>query len=164
MSHAPSPPESVTCPACGAIGPPQGRFCWLCGAELALLAPAKEHKPADAAGAARLSPAQQRLAIWLVVILVAILGLGVAAAQDRWVAAVIPTLLVVLIGTSSARASGQPWSPGKTAAVAVTTAAGTILTTIAVTIVTLAIVVLVVLATVIALIQQCFEALGGAGA
>lgn len=103
------------------------------------------------------------------VILVAILGLGVAAAQDGWVAAlyvvaVIPTLLVVLIGTSSARASGQPWSPGKTAAVAVTTAAGTILTTIAVTIVTLAIVVLVVLATVIALIQQCFEALGGAGA
>jgi len=168
VSYAPPPPDfPVACPACGAAGPPQGRFCWLCGAELAPLAPAKEQKPADAAGPARLSPAQQRLAIWLVVILVAMLGLGVAVAQDRWVAvlyvvAVVPTLLVVLLGTTSARAGGLPWSPGKTAAVAVSTAVGTVLTTIAVVIVTLAIVVLVVLATVIALIQQCFEALGGA--
>lgn len=126
----------------------------------------KDQDGVIAAEAVGLSPAHQRLLTWLVVIVVAVLGFGVAASQDwfvavLYVAAVVPTLLVVLIGTTSARARGQPWTPGKTAAVAASTAAGTVLTTIAVVVVTLAIMVLVLFAMVIALVQQCFQALGG---
>jgi hypothetical protein len=151
----------------------QGRFCWLCGGELpALVAPSqeiveiKDQDDVIVAEAVGLSPGHQRLLTWLAVSVVAVLGFGVAASQDwfvavLYVAAVVPTLLVVLIGTTSARARGQPWSPGKTAAVATTTLAGTVLTTVIVVIVTLAIMVLVLFAMVIALIQQCFQALGG---
>lgn len=127
----------------------------------------KDQDEIVAAEVVGMSPAQQRLLTWLAVFVVALLGFGVAASQD-WIIAtiyaviVLPTLLVVLIGSSSARASGQPWTPGKTAAVATTTLAGTILTTIIVVVVTLAVLVLVVFAMFIALVQQCFEALGGA--
>ncbi len=113
-----------------------------------------------------MSPAQQRLLTWLAVVVVAVLGFGVAVSQD-WIVAtiyaviVLPTLLVVLIGSTAARTRGQPWTPGKTAAVATTTLAGTVLTTVIVVVVTLAVLVLVIFAMFIALIQQCFEALGG---
>jgi hypothetical protein len=126
----------------------------------------KEEEPVIVAEVVGISPGHQRLLVWLAVIVVAIVGFGVAASQDwvvaaLYVVAVVPTLLVVLVGTSSARARGQPWSPAKTTAVAASTAAGTVLTTIAVVIVTLAVIVPVLFAMVIAMVQQCFQALGG---
>jgi hypothetical protein len=99
---------------------------------------------------------------------VAVVGFGVAAAQDWSIAilyavAVVPTLLIVLLGTTRARAKGTPWTPGKTAAVAATTAAGTVLTTVIVVVVVLAVAVLVAFAMLIALFEQCVQALGGGG-
>ena len=157
------------CAECGAQRHPEGRFCWLCGGALPeITAPAKEATVIAEDGPGRLSSGQQRLLIWMAVILVAIVGFGVLASRDWTIAilyavAVVPTLLVVLVGTTSARARGTPWSPGKTAAVAATTAAGTVLTTVAVVIVVLAVAVLVLFALIIAMFQQCLEALGGGG-
>jgi hypothetical protein len=164
--------SAANCPSCGASRRADARYCWLCGAELPSLAatkPAKEAKDDIVlAEAVELSATDQRLLVWLAVIVVALIGFGVAYAQDSFVAllyavAVVPTLLVILIGTTRARASGAPWSPAKTTTVAITTALGTLLTTIAVVVVTLAVMVLVLLAMAIALIQQCFAALGGGG-
>jgi hypothetical protein len=112
------------------------------------------------------SDSGHRLAIWLGVIVVMIVGFGVLASQDGlWAAlfliAVVPTMLVVLMGTTSARQRGQPWTPAKTAAVAVTTAATTVASTILIAIVVAAVAVLVLFAAVIALFQQCLNALGG---
>jgi hypothetical protein len=108
----------------------------------------------------------QRIAIWIGVVVAAILGFGLLASQD-WVwatlfaVAVVPTLLVVLIGTTSARSRGQPWTPAKTAGVAVATAATTVASTIAIAIVAAAVAVLVLFALMIALFEQCLSALGG---
>jgi hypothetical protein len=106
--------------------------------------------------------------IWLLVIVVAVVGFGVLASKDWLIAAlyavaVVPTLLVVLLGTTLARSQGTEWTPGKTAAVAVTTAVGTVLTTVIVVVVALAVAVLVLFAMVIAMFEQCLQALGGGG-
>jgi hypothetical protein len=102
------------------------------------------------------------------VIVVALVGFGVAASKDWLVAilysvAVVPTLLVVLLGTTLARSKGAPWTPGKTAAVVATTAAGTVLTTVIVVVVLLAVAVLMVFAMFIALFEQCVQMLDGGG-
>ena len=99
-------------------------------------------------------------------IVAALIGFGLLASQD-WIwatlfaVAVVPTLLVVLIGTTSARSMGQPWTPAKTAGVAVATAATTVVSTIAIVIVVAAVAVLVLFAAIIALFEQCLRALGG---
>lgn len=159
----------ASCPQCGAQRHPEGRFCWLCGGVLPEIAASvtKKDAPAEAVPST-LSATQQRLMIWMAVILVAIVGFGVLASKDWTLAilfaiAVVPTLLVVLVGTTSARARGTPWTPGKTAAVAATTAASTVLTTVIVVIVVLAVAVLVLFAMIIAMFQQCLEMLGGGG-
>jgi hypothetical protein len=165
----------ASCPECGATRQPAARYCWLCGGVLPEIVapPPVAGKEIVAAQLAKdssngLSPGQQRALVWLAVILVALLGFGVSVAADLtigilYAVAVVPTLLVVLIGTTSARAKGQPWTPAKTVTVAATTAAGTVLTTIAVTVVALAVMVLVIFAAAIAMIAQCFQALGGGG-
>jgi hypothetical protein len=145
----------------------EGRYCWLCRAVLPeILSPAKNEIIVAEVVGSRLSAGQQRLLIWLAVFVVAVVGFGVAAAQDWIIAilyavAVVPTLLVVLLGTTMARAQGTAWTPGKTAAVAVTTAVGTVLTTVLVVVVALAVAVLVIFAMIIALFEQCLQALGG---
>lgn len=157
------------CAECGADRHPRGRFCWLCGTVLAeMAAPAKEEVVIAEVVPTGLAPGQQRLLIWLAVILVAIVGFGALASRDWTIAilygvAVVPTLLIVLVGTTSARARGAPWTPGKTVAVAATTAAGTVLTTAIVVIVVLAVAVLVLFAMIIAMFEQCVQALGGGG-
>ena len=130
--------------------------------------PAKSEIPVAELATSGLADSQQRLLIWLGVIVVAVVGFGVAAAKDwaiaiLYVCAVVPTLLVVLFGTTLARAKGTPWSPGKTAAVVVTTAAGTVVTTVIVVVVALAVAVLVAFAMIIALFEQCLQMLGGGG-
>src|SRR5262245_790384 len=103
-----------SCPQCGAETPPGANYCWLCGSKqvLAEPTPAKAH-------ATRPFPPGQRLLVWLAVIVVAVLGYGVVRARDPGIAAlyliaVLPTLLVVLIGRAAARWRGQPWSPSRT--------------------------------------------------
>jgi hypothetical protein len=157
------------CAECGAERHPEGRFCWLCGAVLAdIVLPQKEEVIVAEVVPASLSAGQQRLLIWLAVVLVAIVGFGALASQD-WIIAslfavvVVPTMLVVLLGTTSARVRGTPWTPGKTVAVAATTAASTVLTTVIVVIVVLAVAVLVLFAMIIALFEQCLQMLGGGG-
>ena len=157
------------CAECGAQRHPEGRFCWLCGAVLPeMAAPAKEVIVIAEEVPTGLASGQQRLLIWLAVILVAIIGFGALASQDWTIAilygiAVVPTLLIVLVGTTSARSRGTPWTPGKTVAVAATTAAGTVLTTVIVVVVVLAVAVLVLFAMIIAMFEQCVQALGGGG-
>ena len=162
----------AVCAECGAQRHPKGRYCWLCGGVLPeVVSPSKAAEsevPVAELASAGLADSQQRLLIWLGVIVVAVLGFGVAAAKDWAIAilyavAVVPTLLVVLFGTMLARAKGTPWTPGKTAAVVVTTAAGTVLTTVMVVVVVLAVAVLVAYATIIALFEQCLQMLGGGG-
>lgn len=158
------------CAECGALRHAEGRFCWLCGAVLPeIFSPASEEIIVAEVVGSRLSARQQRLLIWLAVLLVAVVGFGVAAAQDWVVAtlyavAVVPTLLVILFGTTLARAQGTPWTPGKTAVVAATTVAGTVLTTVIMVVVVFAVVVLLLFAMFIALFHQCLQALSGGGA
>jgi len=151
------------CGQCGAQRRVEARYCWLCGTAQPPLEPTH---PAPIVAELVRSDSSQRLAIWLGVVVAAIVGFGVLASQDwLWAAifliAVVPTLLVVLVGTTSARQRGQPWTPAKTAAVAVTTAATTVASTIAIVIVVAAVAVLVLFAAVIAMFQQCLNALGG---
>lgn len=129
--------------------------------------PAPE-EPLPAAIVAEFPPGQQsqRIAIWIGLLVAAVIGFGLLASQDWFWAVlfaitVVPTLIVVFLGSTSARSRGQPWSPGKTATVAVATAATTVLTTIAVVVVAAAVAVLVLLAAIIAMFEQCLSALGG---
>ena len=171
MAETPTTSESpfAACVECGAQRHPEGRFCWLCGCVLPeMAAPVKEKTVVAEAAPASLSAGQQRLLIWMAVILVAIVGFGVLASKDWTIAilfavAVVPTLLIVLVGTTSARARGTPWTPTKTVAVAATTAASTVLTTVIVVIVVLAVAVLVLFAMIIAMFEQCLQMLGGGG-
>jgi hypothetical protein len=158
------------CAECGAQRHAEGRFCWLCGGVLpGLHLPASEEIIIAEVVGSRLSAGQQRLLIWLAVFLVAVVGFGVAAAQDWIIAilfavAVVPTLLVILFGTTLARAQGTPWTPRRTAVVAATTVAGTVLTTVIMVVVAFAVVVLLLFAMFIALFHQCVQALSGGGA
>ncbi len=161
-------PENVESPfagcyQCGAPRHARAKYCWMCGAGQ----PAVDQAP-PVAIVAEMPPGEsgQRIAIWIGVVVAAVIGFGLLASQD-WIwatlfaVAVVPTLLVVLIGTTSARSRGQPWTPAKTTTVAVATAATTVVSTIAIVIVAAAVAVLVLFAAMIALFEQCLKALGG---
>jgi len=154
------PEAAPTCPQCGAETPPGANFCWLCGAKqvLASSTPAK--------ATARPLPPVLQLLVWLAVVVVAVLGYGVVQARDPGIAvlyltAVLPTLLIVLVGSAAARWRGQPWSPGKTAAIAATTAATTVASALAVALIAAVVMALMLVAAVIALLTACFAAAGG---
>jgi ribosomal protein L40E len=149
-----------TCPHCGAETPPDARYCWLCGAK-------------QVADSAQLVPARppiaaprQRLLTGLAVLLVAVIGYGALRSQDRVIASiyllgVVPALLVVLARAIAARRRGQPWSAGKTAAVAVTTIATTVFSAVVVALAAAAVMALMVVAALIALFTVCMAAAGG---
>ena len=150
----------LACPHCNAQIVPNANFCWLCGAKYVAAS------PAYAATKGKTPESGQRGIVWLAVGLVAVIGFGVLMFQDSllamlYLAGVVPTLLVVLIGTSAARRRGQPWSSGKTAAVAVTTATTSVASTIGILLMVIAVSVLVMVAMVIALFAMCMAALGG---
>ncbi len=165
MATKADPPGSAfaSCSQCGAERQVAARYCWMCGAAQDSM---EQAAPAAIVAEMPTGERNQRVAIWIGVVVVAIIGFGLLAAQDwiwatHFAIAVVPTLLVVLIGTTSARSRGQPWTPVKTTTVAVATAATTVVSTIAIVIIAAAAAVLVLLAAMIALFEQCLRALGG---
>ncbi|MFN0020256.1 MAG: hypothetical protein ACKVP0_18500 [Pirellulaceae bacterium] len=155
----PGTPQHKQCFECGAVLNWGDKSCWMCHAEQPLLA--ELVVPSPAKPPARSNPWVTRAAIWLGVIAAVIVMYGVLRAGDYVLAtfflvAALPTLVIVMLGSTIARASGKPWGTGTKVGVA----AGTILSTVIACIVAAAVAVLVIFAMFIALIQECFRALG----
>lgn len=154
------------CAKCGAVLPAGARFCWLCGEKhVAAAAAAGQPVPAKPASSAPHS-SDQRLVVWLVIVVAAVVGYGVLIAQDATLAAfyllaVVPALIVVFVGSMTARQRGEPWTPAKTATVAVSTAAGTVMTVLTVIVVAAAIAAVTAVASIIALFAVCAALLAG---
>jgi hypothetical protein len=166
MSKYPLPdpkfPQHKQCFECGAMLAASEKSCWMCGAEQPLMGKLIEPPQGTEVAAPPTNPWLIQAGIWLAIILVAVVGYGVLRSSDSilatlFAAAVIPTLIVVLLGSSISRAAGKPWTPGTKVGVA----AGTFLTTIVVALVAAAVAVLVLFAMFIAMIEQCFRMLGG---
>lgn len=162
MSSPFSPGAALTrqkqCFECGAVLREADAHCWMCSAEQPvmgkLLPPTVVPPPAN--------PWSRPLMIWLAVIVVLLIGYGVLYAGEPVLATlyaivVVPTLLIVMLGSATARAVGRPWGTGTKVGVAVTTFASTV----AIAAIALLVAVLIAIATVIALFQECFRLLGG---
>lgn len=156
-----SPGESryKQCFECGAVLNLGDKSCWMCHAEQPLMG--KLIFPPAAKPPVTSNPWATKAAIWLGVIAAVIVMYGVLRAGDYVLAtlfliAAVPTLIVVLLGSAIARASGKPWGTGTKVGVA----AGTILSTVIACIVAAAVAVIVIFAMFIAMIQECFKALG----
>ena len=166
MSHSPladpQHPQHKQCFECGAMLAAAEKSCWMCGAEQPLMGKLIEPPQGSPPAAAPANPWLIQAGIWLAIILVALVGYGVLRSSDSILAilfavAVVPSLVIVLLGSSISRAAGKPWKAGTKIGVA----AGTFLTTVIVLIVAAAVAVLVLFAMFIAMIEQCFRMLGG---
>jgi hypothetical protein len=152
-------PQHKQCFECGAVLNLGDKSCWMCHAEQPLMG--KLIAPPAATQVAHANPWVTKGAIWLGVIAAVIVMYGVLRAGDYLLAtlflvAAVPTLIIVMLGSAIARASGKPWGTGTKVGVA----AGTVLSTVIACIVAAAVAVLMIFAMFIAMIQECFRALG----
>lgn len=159
FAHTPVATHHKQCFECGAVLNQEDKSCWMCHAEQPLMG--KLVAPSLATASAKSNPWGTQAAIWLGVIAAVIVMYGALRAGDYMLAtlfliAAVPTLVIVMLGSTVARATGKPWGAGTKVGVAV----GTVLTTVIVCIVAAAVAVLVIFALFIALIQECFRALG----
>ncbi|MCE9528430.1 MAG: hypothetical protein K8R36_20495 [Planctomycetales bacterium] len=156
-SHGTS--QHKQCFECGAVLNFRDKSCWMCHAEQPLMG--ELIVPPAAKPPAHSNPWATKAAIWLGVIAAVIVMYGILRAGDYVLAtlflvAAVPTLVIVMLGSTIARASGKPWGTGTKVGVA----AGTILSTVIACIVAVAVAVLVIFAMFIAMIQECFRTLG----
>jgi hypothetical protein len=151
---------AIVCPHCGAELQAAANFCWLCGAKQVQPIPAAGPMPQGTAAG------DQRTALLVAVAAVVAIGIGVLLTRNTnllllYGIAVVPTLIIVVLGSGSARKQGRPWSTGKTVAVAATTAATSVASALVMVLIVLAVSVLVVVAIFIALFVACIAALSG---
>jgi hypothetical protein len=168
------PDDRRACAACGAVMPAGARYCWLCGAKVvpaAKMAPAVASPDADAAPAAKAPTGQpltgsQATILWLAIAVAAIVGYGAVSALDPlmatiYVIVVVPALVVMFLGAASARASGQPWTPGQAARVGAVTAATSVLTALSVAVIAAIAAAVMFVAAVAAFFAFCAALAGG---
>lgn len=151
---------TLLCPHCGAEVQPEAVHCWLCGA--------RQIEPAPGKPAATSAPSvrDQSRSLVVAIVVVAALGVGVVQSGDSliialFLIAVVPSLLVVMIGSTVARLHGRPWTGRKKVVVAATTAASAIASAALVAILLVVMAVLTAVSLVIALFAACIQALGG---
>ena len=162
FSDPKNPPHHKPCFECGAVLTAAEKSCWMCGAEQPLVGKLIEQPKGNLSAAAAPNPWLVQSGIWLAMIVVALVGYGVLRSSDSilailFAAAVVPSLIIVLLGSAIFRAVGKPWSAGTKVGVA----AGTFVTTILMMIVAAAVAVLVIFAMFIAMLEECFRMLGG---
>lgn len=158
--------DPAACVHCGAAVSSQARYCWLCGGKITPSA-AQDALPSVRASRWRQPlTGTQALMFWLGTILVALVGYGVVRSQDRFFAAMylltaVPALVVTLIGATTARVAGRPWTPGKVARVGAMTAASSLATAAAVAAIIVVMVALLVVSMIAAFFALCSSLTGG---
>ena len=166
MSSEPILADVVTsCPQCGAELVSRANYCWLCGAKRADSLPRERVVVSEVVNPPPTTTTESS-SLWVAVAVMTAVGWGAISSNSMglitlFLIGAVPALIVVLLGSRSARQRGQPWSAGKAATVAATTAATSIASAVGIAMLITAISALLMLAAVIALFLTCVAAAGG---